>query len=70
MFSHIKVGDTIQRNLAGVHIHSIVVTEVTDTKIIAGLGWEFCRKTGAEIDEDLGWGPAHGVTGSFLVKEG
>ena len=33
-------------------------------------GWTFCRKTGAEIDEELGWGPEFGVTGSFLKLEG
>jgi hypothetical protein len=31
-------------------------------------GWTFCRASGWEIDEDLGWGPRHGVSGSRLVK--
>ena len=43
------------------------VTQLTADRIICG-GWEFDRQTGAEIDEDLGWGPG-GVTGSFLEPE-
>ena len=31
------------------------VTQLTAYRIICG-GWEFDRQTGAEIDEDLGWG--------------
>jgi hypothetical protein len=42
------------------------ITEVTDTSIICG-SWTFDRYTGAEIDEDLGWGPSFGRTGSYLV---
>ena len=43
------------------------VTQLTADRIICG-GWEFDRQSGAEIDEDLGWGPS-GVTGSFLEPE-
>jgi hypothetical protein len=28
-------------------------------------GWEFDRETGAEVDEELGWGPG-GVTGLYI----
>ena len=30
-----------------------------------GVWWEFSRRNGAEIDEELGWGET--VTGSFIV---
>lgn len=33
-------------------------------------GWKFCRKTGVEIDEELGWGPQFGRSGSFLKITG
>jgi uncharacterized protein len=42
------------------------VTEVTPRTIVCG-PWEFDRRTGAEIDVELGWGPHFGRTGSFLV---
>jgi hypothetical protein len=44
------------------------VTEVTDDLIVCGgpNGWRFDRLTGIEVDEDLGWGPQFGVSGSFL----
>lgn len=31
--------------------------------------WVFCRKTGAEIDDELRWGPQFGATGSFIYAE-
>jgi hypothetical protein len=39
------------------------ITAITTERIICG-SWEFDRKTGAEIDEDLGWGPQG--TGSYI----
>ena len=38
------------------------VSKATRDRIVCG-AWEFDRATGAEIDEDLGWGP--GGTGSW-----
>jgi hypothetical protein len=32
------------------------------------LVWTFDRKTGAEVDRGLCWGPQYGRTGSQLVK--
>lgn len=61
-----KVGDTVLRMLAGSIPCELRVSEVTDERIICG-GWEFDRMTGAEIDDDLGWGPPPKMTGSFLV---
>ena len=59
----ITVGDLVTRDLCGVPM-PLKVTAVTDERIICG-PWEFDRATGAEIDEDLGWGPDG--TGSFIV---
>ena len=64
-----KVGDTVLRLLAGQVPMKLKVTEVTDTLIVTGGGWTFDKATGAEIDEDLGWGPPPKMTGSFLVRE-
>lgn len=59
-------GMTATRMLSGTIPVKIIVSEVTDTEILTVGGWKFCRSTGAEIDEDLGWGPDT-YTGSFLV---
>lgn len=69
--SAVKVGDVVQRTIMGMGgqpkpFMKLRVTEVTDDKIVCGL-WEFDKAGGAEIDEDLGWGPKHGVTGTFLT---
>lgn len=40
------------------------VTAVTEDRIICG-EWEFDKRTGAEIDELLGWGAA--MTGSYIL---
>lgn len=61
----IQKGDIVTRNLAGILMH-LKVSEVTDDLIICG-AWTFDRKTGAEVDEDLGWGPPPQATGSYLV---
>lgn len=57
------VGHWAIRNMAGIEM-KLRITEVTDKLIVCG-PWTFDRVTGAEIDEDLGWGP-HG-TGSILT---
>jgi hypothetical protein len=64
-YQDLKVGDEVIRLLGGCLEVRLVVTEVTDTEIRCG-DWSFCRKTGAEIDEDLQWGPKYGRTGSYL----
>jgi hypothetical protein len=66
IFNDIKVGDVVTRMLAGTIPLELLVTEVTDTKIICGGGWEFDKATGAEIDDFLNWGPPPLMTGSFL----
>jgi hypothetical protein len=65
----IKPGDVITRMLAGELPIELNVTEVTDDTIYCGergVGWKFDRKTGAEVDEDLNWGPPPLMTGSFI----
>jgi hypothetical protein len=53
--------------LAGVIPMLLRVTSVEERLIRCG-AWQFDRVTGWEVDDDLGWGPAHGVTGSYLVR--
>ncbi len=61
----VVVGDVINRMLARTIPMKLRVTDVDDTLIHTGGGWTFDRATGAEVDEDLGWGPlTH--TGSFI----
>lgn len=64
--NNIKVGDFVIRMLAGTIPMSLKVTELTDQIITCG-DWTFDRVTGAEIDEDLDWGPPPKMTGSFLI---
>jgi len=66
----VKVGQTIVRNLGGIQME-LIVSEVTDTEVLCGErgnGWMFDRKTGCEIDDDLGWGPPPKITGSFIER--
>jgi len=55
--------------MAGITM-TLKVTKVTEDRIYCGepgVGWCFDRATGAEIDEELGWGPQFGVTGSKII---
>lgn len=64
-----KVGDIVTRLLGGIPM-KLKVTEVDDKFIYCGpkdVGWKFDRNTGAEVDEELGWG--NEGTGSYLVEE-
>jgi hypothetical protein len=58
----LRPGDPVHRWLGPVPM-LLEVTRVTSDRIICG-AWEFDRKTGAEIDEELGWGPDG--TGSWI----
>jgi hypothetical protein len=60
----VRVGDIVTRDLAGC-IMDFKVSEVQDGVIHCG-SWTFDQESGAEIDEDLGWGPKTGRTGSFI----
>ena len=55
------------RMLAGTTPIKLEVTEVTPELITCGW-WTFDPKTGAEIDDDLGWGPPPKRTGSYIVR--
>lgn len=71
-----KVGDKVIRDLAGIKME-LEVSEIKPDRIVARLWdwgqwieWEFDPETGAEIDDDLGWGPPPKRTGSFIVPKG
>lgn len=64
-FEHVKAGDTVTRLICGTMPMELAVTKVDDKLIHCG-PWTFDRVTGAEVDEDLGWGPAG--TGSVLKQ--
>lgn len=61
-----KVGDYVERDMCGVKME-LKVTEVTDSRIICG-PWEFDKLSGQEIDDELGWGPGTGRSGSFIKE--
>ena len=63
---NVNVGDKVIRNLAGIELE-FEVTDMRDGRIICG-PWEFDQKTGAEIDDDLGWGP-NGTGSCIYVKD-
>lgn len=58
----LKLGDQVHRMLGPVPM-LLKVTGLTPDRVTCGL-WEFDRQTGAEIDEELGWGPEE--TGSWI----
>jgi hypothetical protein len=58
-----KVGDVVVRMLGGAIPMSLKVTEVDDRFIHCG-PWKFDKATGAEVDEELGWG--NDGTGSYI----
>lgn len=67
-FDNIKVGDKVLRKIGKNGPESIMtVTQIKKNKIICNKAWSFDKKTGAEIDKDLRWGPPPLITGSYLV---
>jgi hypothetical protein len=64
-FAHLKVGDKVIRMLGGEVAMPLVVTEVADSYVVCQ-AWQFDKATGAEIDDDLDWGPPPKWTWSFL----
>lgn len=62
----VEIGQKVTRMLAGKIPMELKVTDVTESLIVCG-PWTFDLVTGAEVDEDLGWGPPPLVTGSFLI---
>ena len=70
-FKDIVAGDTVKRLLAGVIPMDLRVTSIDADFIYCGApgtGWKFDRATGMEVDEELGWGPQFGITGSYLER--
>ena len=71
--SEVKPGDIIVRKFGsevGSPEMEMLVTEVDDELIYVGekgVGWTFDKVTGAEVDDDLRWGPQYGRTGSQIV---
>lgn len=77
---HLKVGDRVERWMgSGDQAQMWMLMEVVDVRekvvecaavephgALRRFGWTFDRATGAEEDEDLQWGVAHGRTGSYL----
>lgn len=79
-FTHLKVGDRVERHHSGGYFMEMEVVEVKDNLLVCaavkpgGLlfrgGWTFDIHTGAEEDMDLGWGRKYGITGTCLkLKE-
>lgn len=64
----LELGDPVVRNLGGVEM-VLRVTEMTDDVIECG-PWTFDKATGAEIDEELDWGPPPKRTGSVIRPQG
>ena len=66
-----NVGDMVTRLLGGSVPMELRITAITEDRIICG-SWEFDKATGAEIDEDMGWGPPpkFAFTGSFIKMPG
>ena len=64
--SELKPGDKVYRWLPGCSAPMpMTVKSITANRIVCVGGWEFDRATGAEVDEELGWGPG-GITGSYI----
>ena len=74
---NLKAGDLVTRMMGGEIPFAFKVIRVTDTEIHCipeGYKnfpdyWRFDKETGAEIDDDLNWGPPPKVTGSFITRK-
>lgn len=67
-FADLQVGDEVVRVLANSYRMRLKITAVTETTLACG-DWIFDKKTGAEIDDQLEWGPAYGKSGSYLDQK-
>lgn len=61
----VQVGEIVCRYSNGVLLMALTVSEITEDRIICG-PWTFDRSTGAEINEQLRWGPDN--TFSYIQK--
>ncbi len=64
--SDLKVGDIVTRWIGGEIPMPMRVDKIVGSVIECG-AWTFDLATGAEIDEDLGWGAPPLMTGSYIV---
>jgi hypothetical protein len=65
----LKPGDVVIRLIAGSIPMKLIVSDVDERFIYCGgpAGWKFDRNNGAEVVEEIGWGPESGITGSYLL---
>src|ERR1041385_4195687 len=66
-FGDVRPGDLVVRCLGGAPME-LRVTSVDEAFIYCGdpgIGWKFDRDSGVEVDEEIGWGPAFGIVGSY-----
>ena len=61
----VKAGQKVTRIIGGMPMR-LTVTKVTEKTIECG-PWVFDRESGAEIDEELCWGPPPLGTGSYIT---
>ena len=72
---HWYVGQEVTRWLAGTLPQKMIVLKIENGRIYCGspeypgADWEFDPDTGAEIDDDLGFGPPPKITGSYIVDK-
>ena len=64
-FEKLRVGDVVVRMLSGTLPMKLQVSKITEQLIVCS-AWQFDKATGAEIDEELGWGPPPLMTGSYI----
>ena len=64
--TNVKIGDTVTRWLGGTVPMTLRVTGISHAAIECG-PYTFNRATGAEMDEDLDWGPPPKTTGSYIA---
>jgi hypothetical protein len=69
LLGDLKLGDDVIRYLGGYDgaPMRLTITEIKDGLIYCG-PWTFDESTGAEVDEDLEWGPPPLMTGSFIER--
>lgn len=61
----VRIGDTVFRFLGSIATPlPLRVSAVTEERIICR-DWQFDKRTGAEVEELLGWGPA--LTGTYIL---
>lgn len=68
--SRFEEGQKVMRYLSSARIPMpLIVTKVHEGLVWCG-PWTFDDETGAEEDEELGWGRSQGITGSWIEEIG